>query len=383
VERDALAALTHALVEDLRPLPRLRDIDAPLRARVDALFDVRRERAPRVVPPASPRRASVRVVHWNIEHGNHADGVRDALLTHPVLRGPDVVCLNEVDLGMARSGNRDVAFELAETLGFFAAWVPMFLELGAGRHDDVRLAAGRSNRESILGVALLSRWPLRDVHVVPLPVRYLAEFGFRELRMIGRHVALIAEVVHPAAPFRVATSHLTVHGAVRDRAAQMRALLAALPGDGVPTILTGDFNTHTHDRTSFVDSVRGFLHLLGPRNRVRERFLFPDHPVHAPREPLFGALARAGFAWRPFMDDLPTLRLHFDRLPELEFLPGPLHCAVLRALRPLSARAMMRLDWIAARGCGGGRGETITGLDEEPRYVADHRPVVAEITLPA
>ncbi len=50
---------------------------------------------------------------WNIESGNRFEGIVDALKNHARLKEKDVLLLTELDYGMARSGNRFVAQELA------------------------------------------------------------------------------------------------------------------------------------------------------------------------------------------------------------------------------------------------------------------------------
>ena len=140
-----------------------------LRSRLEAhLGGVRLHPAAR---PAAPGRdpARVRVVHWNLEHGNRFDDITRALTTHPDLVHADLLSLNEADLGMARSGNRDVAAELGQRLGLHAAWAAMFLESTLGRDDDALGAVPEDNRESLFGLAMLSRWPIRSARCVPLP----------------------------------------------------------------------------------------------------------------------------------------------------------------------------------------------------------------------
>ena len=128
----------------------------------------------------------MRAVHWNLEHGNEYAQIERALLTHPELRDADLVLLNEADLGMARSGNRDVAADLARALGLHGVFAALFLELTPGRDDDLRFAARRENQESLFGVAILSRWPIIEARIVDLPSPERIQFDVE--RMVGRHV---------------------------------------------------------------------------------------------------------------------------------------------------------------------------------------------------
>ena len=74
--------------------------------------------APVPPPAAVPARGGrvLRAVAWNIQRGARFDDLRRALLAPP-LAGADLLLLSEVDVGLGRSGNRNVARELAEALG--------------------------------------------------------------------------------------------------------------------------------------------------------------------------------------------------------------------------------------------------------------------------
>ena len=58
--------------------------------------------------------ASIAALAWNIERGIVFDGIIDALQNHQDLRDKDVLLRTELDYGMARSGNRFVAKEIAK-----------------------------------------------------------------------------------------------------------------------------------------------------------------------------------------------------------------------------------------------------------------------------
>lgn len=327
------------------------------------------------LPPGPPHDSKLlRAVHWNIEHGNWYDQVEDALLHHPDLRDADLLTFNEIDVGMARAGNRDVAADLAKALGRYGAWAPMFLESTAGRDDDARMAAGRSNEEAMFGIAILSRWPFGDVHLVRLPGPEEIQFDFE--RMFGRFVGLVAEIRRPGAPFVAVSVHLEVHRTRAHRAEQVRVLTHALRNVKRPIVLAGDFNSHTFDRGLWHSPLSGSSALLAwPGGPLWRRLGRPDRGRF--HEPLFDVLRDAGFEWEPFVDFEPTLQLRLDRVDEgrrwLQLL-GPL-------TRPLlgwaERRGRLRLDWFAGRGWKGGRGLTVHGLDG-PGRASDHAPIMAE-----
>ena len=352
-----------------------------LQARLSALLTPIRQWSPPRALGAARSATRIRVVHWNLEHGNRFDAIASALETHPALAGADLVTLNEVDLGMARSGNRDVARELASRLGLHAAWAALFLESTRGRDDDGLGALPQDNAESLFGLAILSRWKVASARLVPLPgpERLL----FERERMTGRFVALVCDIAHPVHPFVAATVHLEVHRTRAHRAAQMRRVLEALAGESRPVVIAGDWNTHTFDRGEPHATLEAAFALLAwPGRSLAARLTRPDRGSH--REPVFDELVSAGFHWERYADPRPTLGLRFERLGEVHALPGPLRGLASRGLAWAERRARLKLDWIAARGFRheAGSGETILGLDG-PGRASDHAPIVGDLEFAA
>ena len=351
-----------------------------LAARLSQLLARVRISAPEHAAGPSERPAQVRVVQWNIEHGNRFEDIARALTAEPALRAADIVTLNEVDLGMARSGNRDVAGELAARLGLHSAWAPLFLESTRGRDDDLLTALPDDNAESLFGLALLSRWPITAVRLVALPGPEQALFE-RE-RMAGRFIALVCDIAHPVTPFVAVTVHLEVHRTRAHRATQMRLLLAALAGESRPVLLTGDWNTHTFDRGERHAVLAAAWPLLAwPDGALSRRLRYPDAGPH--REMLFEHLRAAGFEWEPIMDRAPTLDMRFSRLGEVHAMPRPLRALASRGLAWVERRSRLRLDWIAVRGFApvAAHGATVPGLDG-PGRASDHAPITATLSLP-
>jgi endonuclease/exonuclease/phosphatase family metal-dependent hydrolase len=383
-EQDGRAAEAHALRAAFRRHATLASLHADpqwpgLEARLAALLTPIRTWSPALNHATRRADGRIRVVHWNLEHGNRFDAIARALETHPALAGADLVTLNEVDFGMARSGNRDVARELAVRLGLHAAWAALFLEGTRGRDDDGLTALPHDNAESLFGLAILSRWPVAGARLVPLPgpERLL----FERERMAGRFVALLCEIAHPVHPFVAVTVHLEVHRTRAHRAAQMRRVLEALAGESRPVVLAGDWNTHTFDRGTAHSTLEAAIALLAwPGRSLAARLTQPDRGSH--RESVFDELSTAGFHWERYADGSPTLGLRFERLGEVHALPHPLRAIASRGLAWAERRARLKLDWIAARGFhhDAGHGETIVGLDG-PGRASDHAPIVAELSF--
>ena len=359
----------HATLDGLRGSAEWATLEPRLRA---LLGTVRRHAAQRPPdPPAEPER--IKAVHWNIEHGNWYAQVEAALLGRPELARADLVLFNEIDLGMARAGNRDVAADLAATLGLHAVWAPFFLETTRGRDDDLSTAGAAENQESLFGAALLSRWPIGEVRVVELPSPERYQFDVE--RMYGRHVAIVAEILRPEGAFVAASAHLDVHGTRAFRAQQMRLVLDTLRDERRPIVVAGDFNSHTFDRGRAWDPFLGAAVLMGaPTPALQARLLRPDRG--ASREWVFDVLRAQGFEWERWADFAPTLQVRFSRLDELNAFPRLLQHFAHTALQWAERRGQLRLDWFAGRGWKGGHGITARGLDG-PGNASDHAPIAA------
>src|SRR5207237_7903267 len=123
-----------------------------------------------------------------------------------------------LDWGMARTGNRFVARELASVLGMNYAFAPCYVALtkGAGMEKH----AGGENEESLHGNALLSRYPMHRVHSLALPNGKDKMKGAE--KRIGSQRAVIADIEHPSGMFRAVSLHLDAHSSQHHRYLQMR-----------------------------------------------------------------------------------------------------------------------------------------------------------------
>ena len=167
------------------------------------------------VPSAgtSPNPA-LRVAFWNIERGQQLELIRTALGDPAQFRArveagnrkpvperrwrraeaelallptADLILLNEVDLGMKRSGYADVARELADTLGMNYAFGVEFVEVDRLYTGEERiemktpeetqalvedLQADPARFRGLHGNAILTRFPIRSVRIERLPQCY-------------------------------------------------------------------------------------------------------------------------------------------------------------------------------------------------------------------
>ncbi len=103
---------------------------------------------------AADELARVRVLTYNIHHGEGLDGKLDLARIAGVIKRlePDVVALQEVDVKTTRSQDVDQAAELGRLTGMHVAFGKA-MDYAGGQYGD----------------AILSRWPLADVQVLDLP----------------------------------------------------------------------------------------------------------------------------------------------------------------------------------------------------------------------
>jgi endonuclease/exonuclease/phosphatase family metal-dependent hydrolase len=181
----------------------------------------------------------LRFVTFNVQHGRRPDGVVDVTaLTAACMRlEADVLALQEVDVGMRRSGRVDQVAAVAEATGMRCVFGPASPQYGN---------------------ALLVRGDIDDVDVIPLP-----HAENREPRS-----AIVARASVDGGSVSVACCHLGVHG---DAVPQLPAVLHALVQRPAPRALLGDLNLERVDVTPLV-AVKG--EATFPAHRPRRRI---DH----------------------------------------------------------------------------------------------------------
>jgi endonuclease/exonuclease/phosphatase family metal-dependent hydrolase len=348
-----------------------------------------------VGPAAEPADAErTRIVHWNIERGKNFSAILHNLQNHPDLGGADIILLNEVDVGMARSGNRHTARELAEALGLSWIFSPSYLELTKGIREEV-LAPGE-NEDSLHGLAILLRGEPVRVERVELP-EIFDTFDFVEKRF-GARTGLLAQLGPEWGHLVLAATHLEVRDTPQGRRQQMAALLQAVDealqrwGIGqAPVLLAGDLNTHTFSRGTVLRNARAVGRLLAtPLDRLAGEL---TEPWREGREPLFEALEAAGFSYESLNDRSPTVSILLRGVEEAEGLPAFLRRWIGRAAT-LGERVLpMRLDWFAARGLERPltkgrcrftvkRASSILPQAVGGKIPSDHLPLLLELALP-
>ena len=304
----------------------------------------------------------MRILTWNIEKGKRWQ-LLEQCLSHERIRTADILCLNEVDEGMARSGNLRIAYEIGARLGMAVAFGQTFKECTKGIGDEL-LAPGE-NTTAIQGNAILSRFPIIESENLLLPSCF--DHTKRVEKREGDRHALIARIdCGSGCVVTVANAHLEVFGTVHCRSVQMKFLLDHLRNE--PAIVTGDFNTNTFSRGSTYQICRSILLLA--LTDARSRVLAP-----AKYEPLFRHLSEAGFSWNDFNDNHPTCSVDLASLEDRIHAPGFVRKFILSRYRFLP----LRLDFICCRGLtAASPGYTVRDL---PCHPSDHLPITCDLAF--
>lgn len=166
----------------------------------------------------------IKVVSYNIRwrSGDDLKDIIKLLQEDPEIGGASILALQEVDRRKKRSGNNNTAKLLADELGLHYVWAAP--------------PSPKATDEEETGVAILSIYPLSDVHRIVLPH---PGPGRR------RRVALGATVEIDNRKWRVYSAHSETRISVGKKLEQFKAVLddlAQFPRD-MPAIIMGDLNT--------------------------------------------------------------------------------------------------------------------------------------------
>lgn len=289
----------------------------------------------------APTPETLTIAAWNIERCKHVEGAA-ALIRKT---GADIVLATEVDHGMARSSQRHTTADLARELGFGYAFGVEFVELGIGDPFEVKAHTGEENLHGLHGNAIVSRFPLHDVAVIPLDdggdwyVRAPKNDG--QYRVGGR-MAIAAKVQTTQGPLALAAVHFESESDAGGRELQTERMLTglnALYGE-IPCLIGGDLNT------------AGFA----------AKAMTGQETLAAPQavEPAFNRFAKAGFDWRDANTPAITTR----------HAPGRVVQYPLR-----------KIDWLFSRSVQAQESFVQAALSERGEYLSDHELIATRVSL--
>ncbi len=271
------------------------------------------------MPPRFSRSSQLgeflRVALWNIERGLEYDAIEAvfgseeqfaAMLNEDdfpsgsderqrafeqaaMLRAADVIVLNEVDFGMKRTEYRNITADLAARLKMNYAFGVQFVELSPIHLSQELEGASAEEKEiaevikvdplrykGLHGVAILSRFPLENVRLVPfknqpydwyqsekdgasmlekgkrkIAGKIFLEETLREVRRGGRATLLadISDARFPNGRVTIASTHLENRTKSMNRVKQLEELLDTVKDIRHPVVVAGDMNTSSSDFT--------------------------------------------------------------------------------------------------------------------------------------
>jgi endonuclease/exonuclease/phosphatase family metal-dependent hydrolase len=199
----------------------------------------------------------LRVINYNIRYGAGLDGVVDLERTADVIRrsGAQIATIQEVDRHLLeRSDFEDQARRLARMLRWHVVFGPAI--------DWDPLEKGEPRRQ--YGVAILSRFPIRDSENVRLPIHGIPRPppGEEEVEPWSEPRAVLRALIDVrGVRVNVYTTHLQANStalrfgdepsdhesAQQQRAEQVEAILDEIDRVGGLTILAGDLNARPDD----------------------------------------------------------------------------------------------------------------------------------------
>ncbi len=171
-----------------------------------------------IAPPAA--RSTLRVVTFNVHHADDLPALIRSIQRNPALCAADVFLLQEIESYKSEGASR--THKLARALKLHYVYAPARHTEDGGTH----------------GLAILSRYPLSDITVIPLK-QFDLNLNTR------RRIALAATVDVGSRSLRFYNLHLDTRVNLEERLAQLRPVVRAAVEQAIPhVILGGDFNTN-------------------------------------------------------------------------------------------------------------------------------------------
>ena len=448
--------------DELIELSRSAQVESRLKAKLDShlsmVYVVNRNNNSTLEKPY------VRITEWNIKRGFNIDAIKEAItdsnsyekkyvsgisdknkkkLKEELINfsNSDILCLNEVDIGMPRTKYNNVVSELADSLNWDYAYATEFVEVGP---LFLKQKVDKTLYKGLHGNAIISKYPIVSAEVIRLPNHYdwykeeaqkrqspLEHFRklgakaiFRqyieshEVRHGGRN-AIVADIKIPNNQIlTVVLSHLEDRAYPDERFNQFNFLLSKIKNKKTPLVLTGDFNTSTTDTkpTSMQKEVE--KRIRDPHFFLRQAAFMP-----VPFVPIAGGIAAVAFSKLlqykdPFFPSIPVLfpnheRKFFTHLKKFKFDDGfgfdltgnkkrssnhkrgllansnQRHWKGFKSTYKLEEPriiAYFKLDWFFVKPLGNNfrpfNGRTLRALNYSLKdHISDHNPISVDLNL--
>ena len=204
---------------------------------------------------------TLRAAVFNIERGFGLEPLLIYLKEHPLLKTADVILANELDWGMKRTKNRNIAALIAEATNLNYAYGIEFVALDGEKSG---------NKEALHGNAVFSRFPILKAGLLRLP----RVFDWRESdqpRLGGRN-AVFAVVEFAGRQIGLSSVHLENRTVPSGRLKQMECFLNGVNDffADMPVILGGDMNTNCMNGADNAEALMLAQNQSEQRRRIKE-----------------------------------------------------------------------------------------------------------------
>lgn len=207
----------------------------------------------------------LKVVTWNIKYGLRFDRVLEEIRRLDA----DVYLLQEVDVFCHRSGNRNVAKDLADAIG--TNWV------FAGEFQEIGQSTGRV--PALTGQAILSKHPITEAAAVPFRAQAWARWHLNPVQpRRGGRLALDARI----GGLHVYNAHLESGGNNALRRKQLDDILASDARDrpAAAALIAGDFNNGARATSLFAAiTTASFVNALDANASSQATFIDRSYPI--------------------------------------------------------------------------------------------------------
>jgi len=246
---------------------------------------------------AADKPTTLRVLCYNIHYGQGMDGKYDVERIARVIAAwkPDLVALQEIDVGVKRSGRVHQIREIARHLGMQSRY-------GSTQHYQ----------GGLYGNGVLTRLPILDVAIHPLPY---TEATKEKITYPRGAIAVTVRAPNGKA-VRFVSTHFQ-HNVPEDRLAEARRIneLFAADDDPTPTILAGDMNALPDS-----DPVRELLRKWKHASNEPEA---PTAPSTRPRSRIDYIFTRRANSFRLIESAVIDEKIASDHLPVFAVLEMP------------------------------------------------------------
>jgi hypothetical protein len=183
---------------------------------------------------------SLRVIEFNAERGKHWRDFASMIMSNEELSNPDIIILNEMDIGMARSNNSHTTALLAKELKMNFIWGLEFVELTRGTEKEQYETSGNTNLIGLHGNAILSKYPILNGSIIRSKMEgsYFSSkatstnaWGYE--KRLGARMILFATIIVQDHHIQVGSTH-KVHPSIYGQIIQKKSSLFIVGGDEKP-----------------------------------------------------------------------------------------------------------------------------------------------------